>query len=170
MNSGGSAESRIQGGLWGAAVGDALGVPVEFCARKERERDPVANLRGYGTHNQPPGTWSDDTSLSLCTIDALLHNGEDYQALGRSFVRWLDAEIWTPHGVVLDVGNATAEAIQRLAHGVAPLEAGRDEEPSNGNGSLIRIPPVAIWFAGRQAANAIEAAILSAVCSSAICT
>jgi ADP-ribosyl-[dinitrogen reductase] hydrolase len=153
-----SAESRILGGFWGVAVGDALGVPVEFRSRKERERDPVVDLRGYGTHNQPPGTWSDDTSLSLCTIDTLLHNGEDYQALGRSFVRWLDAEIWTPHGAVFDVGNATAEAIQRLARGVAPLEAGRDDELSNGNGSLMRILPVAIWFAGQQTADAIEAA------------
>jgi ADP-ribosylglycohydrolase len=153
-----SAESRILGGLWGVAVGDALGVPVEFRSRKERERDPVVDLRGYGTHNQPCGTWSDDTSLSLCTIDTLLHNGEDYRALGGSFVRWLDAEIWTPHGEVFDVGNATAEAIQRLAYGVAPLEAGRNDELSNGNGSLMRILPVAVWFAAGQTVDAIEAA------------
>jgi ADP-ribosyl-[dinitrogen reductase] hydrolase len=153
-----SAETRILGGLWGVAVGDALGVPVEFRSRKDREGDPVADLRGYGTHNQPPGTWSDDTSLSLCTIDTLLHNGEDYQTLGQSFVRWLDAEIWTPHGAVFDVGNTTADAIRRLARGVPPFEAGRDDELSNGNGSLMRILPVAIWFAGRQTADAIEAA------------
>jgi ADP-ribosyl-[dinitrogen reductase] hydrolase len=153
-----SLQNRILGGLWGVAVGDALGFPVECRSRKERERDPVTDLRGYGTHNQPPGTWSDDTSLSLCTIDALLHNGKDYQALGRSFVRWLDTEIWTPHGAVFDVGNTTADAIRRIARGVAPLEAGRDDELSNGNGSLMRILPVAIWFAGRQTANAIEAA------------
>jgi ADP-ribosylglycohydrolase len=153
-----SAERRILGGLWGVAVGDALGVPVEFRRRKERERDPVADLRGYGTHNQPPGTWSDDTSLSLCTIDTLLQNGEDYQTLGRSFVRWLNAEIWTPHGAVFDVGNATAEAIRRLARGVEPLEAGRNDELSNGNGSLMRILPVAVWFAAGQTADAIEAA------------
>jgi ADP-ribosyl-[dinitrogen reductase] hydrolase len=153
-----SAESRILGGLWGIAVGDALGVPVEFCTRKDRERDPVADLRGYGTHNQPAGTWSDDTSLTLCTVDTLLQAGEDYLALGQSFVRWLDAEIWTPHGAVFDVGNATADAIRRLARGVAPLEAGRDDELSNGNGSLMRILPVAIWFGGRQTADTVEAA------------
>lgn len=91
-----SAESRILGGLWGVAVGDALGVPVEFRSRKDRARDPVADLRGYGTHNQPPGTWSDDTSLSLCTIDTLLHNGEDYQTLGplvRALARRRDLDV-----------------------------------------------------------------------------
>ena len=148
----------ILGGLWGVVVGDALGVPVEFCARSERRRDPVVDLRGHGTHGQPRGTWSDDTSLNLCTIDTLLSAGEDYQALGRSFVRWLNAEIWTPHGSVFDVGNATADAIQRLARGVPPLEAGRDDEQSNGNGSLMRILPVAIWFAGCPASDTIEAA------------
>jgi len=63
---------RIQGGLWGAVVGDALGVPVEFRGRKERERDPVTGMRGYGTFNKPPGTWSDDSSLLLCTVEALV--------------------------------------------------------------------------------------------------
>ncbi len=77
MTAGVSAESRILGGLWGAAVGDALGVPVEFCPRKDRERDPVTDLRGYGTHNQPLGAWSDDTSLTLCTVDKPPRAGKD---------------------------------------------------------------------------------------------
>jgi len=133
-------------------------VPVEFCSRETLGRNPITDLRGYGTHNQPPGTWSDDTALTLCTLDTLLHAGEDYRALGQSFVRWLDAEVWTPRGRVFDVGNTTAHAIRRLARGVPPLEAGRDDEPSNGNGSLMRILPVAIWFARRPTADAVEAA------------
>jgi len=153
-----SVKSRILGGLWGVAIGDALGVPVEFCSRKDRDRDPVTDFRGYGMHNQRPGTWSDDTSLTLCTIDTLLHSGEDLEALGQSFVRWLNAEIWTPCGKVFDVGNATADAIRRLARGVPPLQAGRDDELSNGNGSLMRILPVAIWFADRQTSDIVEAA------------
>jgi ADP-ribosyl-[dinitrogen reductase] hydrolase len=158
MSPGLARQSRILGGLWGVAVGDALGVPVEFCSRENLDRNPITDLRGYGTHNQPLGTWSDDTSLTLCTVDTLLHAGEDYQALGQYFARWLDAEVWTPRGRVFDVGNTTAAAIRRLARGVPPLEAGRDDEPSNGNGSLKRILPVAIWFAGRRTADSIEAA------------
>ena len=53
----------ILGGLWGAVVGDALGVPVEFQSRESLRSDPVVNMRGHGTHGQPPGTWSDDSSL-----------------------------------------------------------------------------------------------------------
>jgi ADP-ribosylglycohydrolase len=74
-----SAESRILGGLWGVAVGDALGVPVEFRSPKDRERDPVTDLRGYGTYNQPPGTRSDDSSLRLCKVEKPLLGGEVYQ-------------------------------------------------------------------------------------------
>src|SRR5271169_5325226 len=116
--------SRILGGLWGAAVGDALGVPVEFSRRAEREADPVTDLRGYGTHNQPLGTWSDDTSLALCTVETLLKCGADYDELGKSFVRWLDGKVWTPHGRVFDVGIATSTAIRKIARGTAPLKAG----------------------------------------------
>jgi len=83
-----SFRERILGGLWGAVVGDALGVPVEFSSRDERKRDPVADMRGYGTHNQPPGTWSDDSSLLLCTVDSLVHDGFDLRAMGQQFVRW----------------------------------------------------------------------------------
>lgn len=67
---------RITGGLIGVAVGDALGVPVEFSSREARDNDPVMGYRAYGTHNQPAGTWSDDTSLTLCLADALIQGPE----------------------------------------------------------------------------------------------
>ena len=114
-------------------------------------------MRGYGTHSQPPGTWSDDTSLTLCTIDTLVQYGEDYEALGQSFLRWRRAENWTPHGRIFDIGYATDYGIRRIAAGTPPLEAGRDDEKSNGNGSL-RILPAALWFAGRGDRETIEVA------------
>jgi ADP-ribosylglycohydrolase len=55
---------RILGGLWGALVGDALGVPVEFIERDEVRMNPVTGMRGFGTHKQPPGTWSDDSKIA----------------------------------------------------------------------------------------------------------
>ncbi len=61
--------------LLGLAVGDALGVPVEFVDREARRRDPVTGLRGYGTHHQPPGTWSDDSSLTFCLAETLARPG-----------------------------------------------------------------------------------------------
>ncbi len=58
-------ESRLLGGLWGAIIGDALGVPVEFVSREEVRRNPITGMRGYGTFNLPPGTWSMIPSLLL---------------------------------------------------------------------------------------------------------
>ena len=140
--------SRMLGGLWGSVVGDALGVPVEFRHRAVIAEDPITDLRGYGTYNQPPGTWSDDTSLMLCTLYSLLAADFDSADMGRRFVNFLDAAYMTPRGLVFDVGIATASAIERLRAGVAAEDAGGTEENSNGNGSLMRILPVGLRFAG----------------------
>ena len=56
-------KEQIFGGILGLAVADALGVPVEFQSRESLHRNPVTDMQGYGIHDQPPGTWSDDTSL-----------------------------------------------------------------------------------------------------------
>ena len=127
--------------LLGLAVGDALGVPVEFIGREARQRDPVQGMRGYGTHHQPPGTWSDDSSLTFCLAETLA-TAYDPADAARRFVRWQDEAYWTAHNNVFDIGIATAEALQRLRNGVAPLQAGGKDEYSNGNGSLMRVLPL----------------------------
>jgi ADP-ribosylglycohydrolase len=141
------AQEQILGGLWGALVGDALGVPVEFRSREEITQDPVTDLRGYGSHHQPPGTWSDDSSLLLCTIDSLLQREFDPQHMGENFVRWLREGFWSARGEVFDIGLGTMEALDRIANGTHAEHAGGREESNNGNGSLMRILPIAIRFA-----------------------
>ena len=111
------------------------------------EEKPVDGMRGFGTHNQPPGTWSDDTSLALCLAESIADCGIDYYDQGRRFVDWLRRAKWTPHGEVFDIGMATREAIHRLELGVAPTDAGLTGEFSNGNGSVMRILPLAIYLA-----------------------
>ena len=135
----------ILGGLWGALVGDALGVPVEFKSRKELRHNPVTTMLGQGTHNQPAGTWSDDSSLMLCTVDSLL-NGFDTADMGQLFVKWMKDCYWTPHGTLFDIGIATTCALDRIAGGVSPEKAGGTGERDNGNGSLMRILPVAMFY------------------------
>lgn len=137
---------RIQGGLWGAMVGDALGVPVEFRDRATVQAEPVTGMREYGTHRQPRGTWSDDGSMILCTVDSLLNHEFDIEDLGRRFVRWMDEDLWTPHGDVFDMGGTTATALRRISKGTPAAHAGGQHEDSNGNGSLMRILPVALRF------------------------
>jgi ADP-ribosyl-[dinitrogen reductase] hydrolase len=149
MNNAGiiSPRERVLGGLWGSLVGDALGVPVEFKNRATVQADPVTDMRGFGTHHQPPGTWSDDSSLLLCSVDSLLRHEFDAQDMGHRFLSWYREELWTPHGKVFDVGVTTSEALARIAAGVPGEVAGADSQFSNGNGSLMRIIPVSLRFA-----------------------
>lgn len=137
---------QIQGGLMGLCVGDALGVPVEFSPRTARLEKPVIAMQGYGTYNQPPGTWSDDSSLTFCLAEAIAEVGLGEELpghLGRKMGLWLESGYWTPHGETFDVGNTTAIAIRNILAGVNPVEAGGTGERSNGNGSLMRILPLA---------------------------
>ena len=137
--------TRIEGCLWGAVTGDALGVPVEFTSRARRTADPVTGMRGFGTHGQPPGTWSDDSSLLLCTLESLVERGGfEPEDMGQRFVRWRQQGLWTPHGTVFDVGIATSAALARIEAGVPARDAGGTGERDNGNGSLMRIAPVAL--------------------------
>lgn len=126
--------------LLGLAVGDALGVPVEFMSREQVQRKPVEGMRGFGTHNQPPGTWSDDASLTFCLADALVAGEEGLLTrLSTNMIGWVKKGLWTPHGSVFDIGMTTAKAIRRLEQGVTPEQAGGQSEQDNGNGSLMRI-------------------------------
>ena len=137
-----SHESRVLGGLYGSLVGDALGVPVEFAPRSARRTDPVTDMRAFGAHNQPAGTWSDDGSLMLCAAESLVNQGFDTQDMGQLFVRWFDDGHWSAHGRVFDIGSATHRALDQIALGTPAKEAGGRSESSNGNGSLMRILPV----------------------------
>ncbi|WP_121809122.1 ADP-ribosylglycohydrolase family protein [Mucilaginibacter kameinonensis] len=131
--------------LFGVAVGDALGVPVEFKTRSVIAQNPVTDMIGFGTYGQPPGTWSDDSSLTFCLADVLA-DGYDLQKIANSFAEWLYDEQWTARGEVFDVGIATRAAIERIVHKVRPDLAGGFDESSNGNGSLMRILPLLFYI------------------------
>lgn len=129
----------------GLCVADALGVPVEFMSREHLKTKPVKDMLGFGTHNQPIGTWSDDTSMTLCLLDSL-SNGLDYQDVMTKFKAWLMEGAYTPHGEVFDVGIATRQAIKRYMSGTEPLKCGGVGERDNGNGSLMRILPLLFYI------------------------
>lgn len=139
----------IKSVLFGVAVGDALGVPVEFKSRQEMKKNPVQDMIGFGTYNLPPGTFSDDSSLTFCLAEALI---DDFslERVGQKFIDWRFQNYWTPRGIVFDIGITTRNAINRLAEGVPAEEAGSFEERSNGNGSLMRILPLVFYLKGRD--------------------
>ncbi|GHT47383.1 hypothetical protein FACS189440_07710 [Bacteroidia bacterium] len=131
--------------LFGVAVGDALGVPVEFKSRQEMRQNPISDMIGYGTYNQPSGTWSDDSSLTFCLAEALTQDF-NLNKIGQNFVKWYREGYWTPYGEVFDIGNSTKDAIYRISNGTKPELAGGCEETDNGNGSLMHIAPLLFYL------------------------
>ncbi|ADT85209.1 ADP-ribosylglycohydrolase family protein [Thermococcus barophilus] len=132
--------SRLEGGLWGVLVGDAFGLTFQFTSRLAMELN-------YPKPKEIPmldGLWSDDSSLTLATAHAL-REGYSIERIAENFLRWYYDGEFTPRGYTFDQGNTTSRAIERIANGVPPLEAGGRGEWDNGNGSLMRIPPAAYY-------------------------
>lgn len=139
--------SKIHDGIIGVAIGDALGVPVEFESRSTIAREPVTTMRAYGTHHQPAGTWSDDTSLTLALVDSIVKKQAiDYHDIMDQFSEWLLYGEYTATGEVFHVGSATSRAIMNYGRRCEPLRCGGVSQFENGNGSLMRILPVAFYI------------------------
>lgn len=139
---------RILGGIIGLVVGDALGVPAEFQSRAHLRRHPITAMTGYGSHNQPPGTWSDDSSLALCTLASLLEGYNPNDMMAR-FSRWWSEGYMAPHGAVFDIGITTSAAIQRFSMKRERNAWGSTSEGENGNGSLMRILPLSFYVSSQ---------------------
>lgn len=130
----------------GSSIADALGVPVEFKSREYLFNNPVKSYMEYETHYQPKGTWSDDTSMTLCLMESMLEcKGIDYCNIMDKFVLWKDEGKFTPFNYTFDIGNAAYKAIKRYQNGVQPIECGGAEIYNNGNGSLMRIMPMVLF-------------------------
>jgi ADP-ribosyl-[dinitrogen reductase] hydrolase len=148
---------RIAGGLWGLLVGDAVGVPYEFHdpsdlpPREALEMTPPAGFQRAHA-SVPPGTWSDDGALALALLASLLDCGAlDLEDLGRRLVAWYERGELAVGGHVFDVGIQTSQAIRALMAGTPAREAGPSHEHANGNGSLMRALPLALWHQGSDA-------------------
>jgi ADP-ribosylglycohydrolase len=135
---------KIKGVLFGLAVGDALGVPVEFKDREYLQRFPIKGITGYGSWNQPPGTWSDDSSLAFCLAESLTKD-YDLNNIAQNFINWMQNGFWGAHHKVFDIGGATRFAIGKLTKGVSPHSSGGTLDDDNGNGSLMRIIPLIFY-------------------------
>ena len=137
-------QNKIIASFLGFAIGDALGVPVEFMSRAAIAQKPVQEMREFGTHHQQKGTWSDDSSLAFCLAESLTR-GYDLNDIAQNFVLWRYENFWTARGEVFDVGIATSHCIDKLRRGGNPLTSGGTGEMDNGNGSLMRILPLIFY-------------------------
>lgn len=137
----------IKSAIFGVAIGDALGVPVEFTSRAERKADPVTGMRSYGTHNQPAGTWSDDSSMMFATMDSMIESDDiDYDDMMKRFSKWRYEGDYTPWRVLFDIGVTCNKAIAQYRLGCNPLKCGGIGDRDNGNGSLMRIMPASLYI------------------------
>ncbi|MEE0901455.1 MAG: ADP-ribosylglycohydrolase family protein [Methanobrevibacter sp.] len=135
---------KVKDGITGFIVGDALGVPVEFSSRYELEEDPVVDMREYGTYNQPRGTWSDDSSMTLATMRSIINKkGIDYEDIMTEFCNWAFEHKFSQYKETFDIGNTTIKGLRRFKDGAKALESGGTSTHDNGNGSLMRILPLA---------------------------
>lgn len=133
-------------GIIGVVVGDALGLPVQFKSRGELAEEPLTDMIGYGTFNMPPGTWSDDSSLTLATLASIKECGEvNCEDIMDRFVDWLENGNYTPFGFPFDQGLTCIRAIHNFENDRNVNTCGITGEYANGNGALMRIMPVCLW-------------------------
>ena len=147
-----STNDRIKGSIIGFIVGDALGVPVEFIDRETLRKNKINDMEEFGTHYQPKGTWSDDSSMMLATIDGIINSSLpiiDYVYIMKNFLKWKREGKFTPFDNVFDIGNATSYALSRYQNNINSgneenIICGTGDISSNGNGSLMRILPISL--------------------------
>lgn len=133
---------RAIGALIGLAVGDALGTTLEFAPRDSRAR--LSDMEGGGPFRLKIGQWTDDTSMALALAESILTNGAlDEHDLMTRFVRWWKEGAYSSTGACFDIGTTVRGALQRFLQTGDPI-AGSIDRMSAGNGSLMRLSPVAI--------------------------
>jgi ADP-ribosylglycohydrolase len=140
-----SQQSRYQGCLMGLAVGDALGTSVEFQAPNTFV--PMTDMIGGGVFGLAKGQWTDDTSMALCLAESLLKCGgfNAHDQMER-FTRWWRQGYLSSTGTCFDIGNTVSQALAVYAATGNPL-AGSTHPHSAGNGSLMRLAPVPLFYA-----------------------
>lgn len=134
----GKALRLIKSVILGHAVGDALGLPVEFMSREKLERFPVTDLLPWDLSHGPKGIWSDDTSMTLCTLKSLTEQGRFVpDDLMEQFRNWIQHGAFTPFDRPIGIGRTTFRAVMNNSGGIS--------ERDKGNGSLMRIAPIVLY-------------------------
>ena len=147
---------RAKGALLGLAAGDALGTTLEF--KRPSTFNPISNIVGGGPFGLNPGEWTDDTSMALCLAESLIERGafDPVDQLQR-YTRWWRQGHLSSNGRCFDIGNATRAALARFER-TGEAFCGSTDPYSAGNGSLMRLAPVALFYADRPLEAVLRAA------------
>ncbi len=135
---------RRSGALFGMAIGDALGAAVEFEPRGTF--DPVVDFRSGGPHGLAPGEWTDDTSMALALADSLVSVGWDLHDQAERYVQWWQEGKYSVNDRCFDIGITTRGALASFLHSGDPQTCGPTHDRSSGNGSIMRLAPVPMFF------------------------
>ena len=138
---------KVKNGIIGFVVGDTMGVPVEFNSRERLLLNPVTEMLEYGTHNMPKGCWSDDTSMTLATMDSIIKCKEiNTNDMTDRFIKWYRNGEYTATGIMFDIGTTTKQALIKYQRGIdIASKCGGEREYDNGNGSIMRMLPIAYY-------------------------
>ena len=138
---------KVENGIIGFVVGDTMGVPVEFNSKEKLLLNPVTEMLEYGTHNMPKGCWSDDTSMTLATMDSIIKCKEiNTNDMADRFIKWYRNGEYTATGIMFDIGTTTQQALVKYQRGInIASKCGGEREYDNGNGSLMRMLPIAYY-------------------------
>lgn len=140
--------NRSRGALLGLAVGDALGATLEF--KRPGTFDPITDMVGGGPWGLRPGEWTDDTSMALCLAESLIERGDfDPRDQMERYLRWYRHGHLSSTGSCFDIGSTTAKALHRFERTGDPYAGSRDPY-SAGNGSIMRLAPVPIFYFARN--------------------
>ncbi|MFY7794104.1 MAG: ADP-ribosylglycohydrolase family protein [Chitinophagaceae bacterium] len=131
---------RAKGSLMGFIIGDALGVPFKGLSRAEMTARPATGMTGFGTHHQPPGTWSHASSMMLCILENVIHHG-NMHSLAKRLIRFYKEGYMSPHDQCFDIGTTNRKALDRCLGGIDLRVTGLDDPGSEDNGSLMRVVP-----------------------------
>ena len=142
-----TAQARFRGCLLGLAVGDAVGTTLEFCA--PGSFTPITDMHGGGPFALRAGQWTDDTSMALCLAHSLLYRqGFDAADQMNRYCNWYQHGYLSSTGTCFDIGGTVRQALERYLDG-GPAFSGSDDPRAAGNGSLMRLAPVAMFYAQR---------------------
>ena len=139
-------------GIMGVLIGDALGNPVQFMSRSSvLKRGLVKGMEEGGVFHMPAGSWTDDGSMTLATLDSLTKKRKlDYDDIMERFIRWDSEGKYTPFGKAYDQGLTCLDAIDRYSQTHKWSSCGKTGEHANGNGGLMRIMPVCLYAAMKE--------------------
>lgn len=143
-------EESIKNGILGFILGDAVGVPYEF---KKREYVDIVDMIGNGSHNVAKGTWSDDSSMVIATMKSIIDNNGviSYKGIMDNFMLWAEKKDFNINGYTFGIGRTTLNALKcyryrdEFEQYKNPINCGQGNFKDNGNGSLMRILPIAYY-------------------------